>query len=79
MAGNNFFVIQGTICQATLHDKLQSNYLSQSCFKKYFEDRSGDIGVPLDGCDTILSKPWQDIIHYSHIIMFFGVRISLTA
>jgi hypothetical protein len=29
--------------------------------------------VTFDGCDdTILSVPYQDVIHYLHIIMFFG-------
>ena len=72
MAGDQYFMMQGTIMQATLHDKLQSCNLSQGCFKKYCDNCSGDIGVSFDGCDTILSIPWQDIVHYLHIIMFFG-------
>jgi hypothetical protein len=71
LAGDHFFVMQGTIHQATLYDKLQSNNL-WSCFKKYVDNCSGDAGVALDGCDTVLSVPWQDIIYYSHIIMLFG-------
>ena len=38
----------------------------------YLDNHSGDVGVTIDGCDTILSVPWQDIINYSHTIMFFG-------
>ena len=64
--------MQGTIQRATLHDELQSSNLSRGRFKKYFDNCSGDIGVSFDGSDTILSVPWQDIIHYSHIIMFLA-------
>jgi hypothetical protein len=39
---------------------------------KYFNNNSGDIEIAFDGCESILSIPWHDIIHYSHIIMFFG-------
>ncbi len=39
MAGAHFYVMQGRIVQTTLHNKLQSNFLSQSCF-----NRSGAIG-----------------------------------
>jgi hypothetical protein len=53
-------------------DELQSNNLSKSCFKKYFDNKSSDIAIAFDGCKSILSVPWHDIIHYSHVIMFFG-------
>ena len=71
-AGDQYFIMQGTIQQATLHDKLQSCNLSRGCFKNYFGNHSGDIGVTFEGCDTTLAVPCQDIFHYSPIIMFFG-------
>ncbi len=45
MAGEHFFVMQGTIHQATLYNELQSNIFSWSCFKKYFDNCRGDIGA----------------------------------
>ncbi len=72
MARDQYFVMQGTIQQATLHNKLQSCNLSRGHFKKYAANCSGDVGVTFDGCDTILSMPWQDFIHNSLIIMYFG-------
>jgi hypothetical protein len=71
MVGNNFFVMQGRVVQATLHNELLSNILSRSLFKKYNNNRSGDFGISFDGTETILSVPWQDLINYSHIVMFF--------
>jgi hypothetical protein len=72
MAGASFYIIQGTISRATLHDEIQSNKLSCSLFMKYFTNRSGDIGITFNGCNTTLSVPWHDVIYYSHIIKFFG-------
>jgi hypothetical protein len=72
MAGNKFFVMQGWIEQATLHDELQSNCLSRSLFKKYYNNRSGNFSISFDGTETILSVPWQDLINYAHIVMLFG-------
>ncbi len=72
MAGNHFFVMQGWIVRATLHNKLQSNLLSRTWFKKYYDNQSGNISLVFDGSNKTLSVPWQDIINYSHIIMFFG-------
>jgi hypothetical protein len=63
--------MQGTINRATLFDELWSNNLSKSHFKKYFDNMSGDVGIAFDGCESILSIPWNDIIHYSHVIMVF--------
>ena len=63
MAGDQYVVMQGTIQQATLHDKLQSCNLSRGCFKKYFNNGSGDIVMMFDGCETSILSP---------IIMFFG-------
>ncbi len=67
-----FFVTQGQIEQATLHDKIQSNCLLRGLFKKYYNNRSGDFVIFFDGIETILSVPWQDLINYSHIVMLFG-------
>jgi hypothetical protein len=68
--------MQGTMNRATLFDELQSNNLSKSHFMKYFHDMSGDIGIAFDGCESILSIPWHDIIYYSHVIMFFGKQFD---
>ncbi len=76
MSGDHFIVLQGTINQATLFDELWSSNLSQSHFKKYFNNMSGDIGIDFDGWDSILSVPWHDIIHYSHIIMFLASHLT---
>ena len=67
MAGDQYVVMQGTIQQATLHDKLQSCNLSRGCFKKYFNNGSGDIVMMFDGCETSILSP---------IIMFFGKPFS---
>jgi hypothetical protein len=72
MAGDSFFVIQGKIIWATLHDELISINLSCSRFTKYFTNRSGDFGISFDSCETILSVLWHDVIHYLHVMMFFG-------
>ena len=72
MAGDSFFVIQEKIIRATLHDELMSNNLSRSLFTKCFTNRSGDFGISFDSCEMILSVPWHDIIHYLHVVMFFG-------
>ncbi len=72
MSGDHFFVMQGTINRATLFNKLQPNNLSKNCFKKYFDNMSGNIGIAFDGCNSILSVPLHDIIHHSHIVMIFG-------
>ncbi len=72
MSGDHFVVMQGTINQVTLFNELQSNNLLKSHFKKYLDNMSGDIGIAFDGCEVILSIPWHDIIHFSHVIMFFG-------
>ena len=76
ITGDQYFVIQGTIRRATLHDKIQSCNLLWGRFLKYCDNRSGDIGVGFDGCDTILSISWLDIIGYSHIIMFLASHLT---
>ncbi len=63
MSGDHFVVMQGKIDRATLFNELRSNNLSKSCFKIYFDNNSGDIGIAFDGCKSILSVPWHDIIH----------------
>ncbi len=72
MVGNIFFVMQVWIVWATLHDEIQSNMLLRGLFKKYNNNRSGDFGFLFDGTETILLVLWQDLINYSHIVMFFG-------
>jgi hypothetical protein len=72
MSGDHFAVMQGIINRSTLFDELQSNNLSKSHFMKYFNDKRGDIGIAFNGCKSILSLPWHDIIYYSHVIMFLG-------
>ena len=72
MAGDHFVVLQETINQATLYNEIHSQKLSWSLFKKYLDNHSGDIGVTFDRDDNVLSVLWYDIIHYSHIVMFFG-------
>ncbi len=57
MSGDHFVVMQGTIDRATLFNELRSNNLSKSHFKKYFDNKSGDIGITFDGCESILSVP----------------------
>jgi hypothetical protein len=78
MARNKFFVMQGWIEQATLHNELQSNCLLRGLFKKYYNNRSGNFGISFDGTETILSVPWQDLINYSHIVMLFGKSFDQT-
>jgi hypothetical protein len=72
MAGDAFFVIQGTISRSTLCNKIQSGNLSQSRFLHYFTNRSGDIGIKFEGYKSTLSVPWHNVINFLHIIMFFG-------
>ena len=72
MAGDAFYVMQGTLIRATMHDELASKKLSMSRFKKSFFNKDGDFGFSFEGCTSILSVPWHDVIHCSHVIMFFG-------
>jgi hypothetical protein len=72
MSCDHFFVMQGTINWVTLFNELRLNNLSKSHFKKYHDNMSGDIGIAFDSCKSILSIPWHDIIHYSHVVMIFG-------
>ncbi len=76
MSGKQYILMQGCIVQATLHDKLVSKMLSWSRFKCYYKNRSGNIGVVFDRSSAILSVLWQNIINYSHIIMFFGKQFD---
>jgi hypothetical protein len=71
MAGYFFHVLQGTISRLTLHDEVTLNNLLWSRFMKYFTNLSGDFGILFKGSNQILSVPWHDVIHYSHIVMFF--------
>ena len=34
------------------------------------------VGVTFDGCDFILYVPWQDIIHYMHIVMLLASPLT---
>jgi hypothetical protein len=72
MAGDAFYVMQGTLIRATLHDQLAATKLSTSRFKKSFFNKDGDFGFSFEGCSTILSIPWYDVIHCSNVVMFFG-------
>jgi hypothetical protein len=66
------FCRPGKIIWETLYNELISNNLSRSHFTKYFTNRSGDFGISFDGCETVLSVPWHDVIHYLLVVMFFG-------
>ncbi len=70
MSGDSFYVLQGTISRATLYNEIRSNNLTKSQFMKYFANRSEDFGISFEGSNKILSVPWNDVIQYSHIIMF---------
>ena len=72
MAGDAFYVMQGTLIRASLHDQLAATKLSTSRFKKSFFNKDGDLGFLFEGCSTILSVPWYDVIHCSNVVMFFG-------
>lgn len=72
MAGAAYHVMQGTLIRATMHNELMSTKLSTSRFTKSFFNKVGDFGFSFDGCTTILSVPWHDVIHCSNVIMFFG-------
>ncbi len=72
MFGDSFYVLQGTISRATLYNKIRSKNLSRSRFMKYFLNLSRDFGISFVGCNDILPAPWQDVIEFSHIIMFFA-------
>jgi hypothetical protein len=72
MSGDSFYVLQGTISQATLYNKIGSKNLSQSRFMKYFANCSRDFGISCESCNKILSLPWHNVIEYSHTIMFFA-------
>jgi hypothetical protein len=72
MAGNAFHVMQGTLIRATLHNELVSRQLLCRRFRKSFFNKDGDFGFSFEGCLTILSVPWHDVIHCSNVIMFFG-------
>jgi hypothetical protein len=63
MAGDAFYVMQGKLIQATLHDQLAATKLSTSCFKNSFFNKDGDFGFSFEGCSTILSLPWYDVNH----------------
>ena len=58
MAGDAFYVMQGMLIRATLHDQLAATKLSTSRFKKSFFNKDGDFGF--------------DVIHCSKVVMFFG-------
>jgi hypothetical protein len=72
MAGDAFYVMQGTLIRAMLHDQLAATKLSTSCFKKSLFIKDGYFGFSFEGCSTILSVPWYDVIHCSNVVMCFG-------
>ena len=49
-----------------------------SLFTKYFFNKSSDFGISCDGCTTILSEPWHDVIHCAQVLMFFGKSFDLS-
>ena len=76
MAGDAFYVMQGTLIRATLHDQLVSNKLLTSYFRKSFFNKDGAFGFSFEGCATKLSVPWHDVIHCSNVIMLENASIS---
>ena len=66
MADDAFYVMQGMLIRATLHDQLSATKLSTSRFKKSFFNKGGDFGFSFEGCSTILSIPWYDPIPSSY-------------
>ncbi len=76
MSGNLYHVLQGTISRSTLRDEVTSKNLSRSQFIKYFTNLSGNFGISFEGSSQILSVPWNDVIQYSHIVMFFGKQFN---
>ncbi len=76
MSGDLYHVLQGTISRSTLRDEVTSKNLSRSRFVKYFTNLSGNFGILFEGSSQILSVPWNDVIQYSHIVMFFGKQFN---
>jgi hypothetical protein len=75
MAGDAFHVMQGMLIRSTLHNELVSNKLSSSRFRKSYFNKDGDFRFSFEGCATILSVPWHDVIQCSNVIMFFGKKL----
>ncbi len=76
MVGDQYIVLQGKLFCLTMHDKLMSGNLSQSRFVKCFKNLSGDFGISFEGTKHILSAPWQDVVQYCKVIMFFEKQFN---
>ena len=72
MAGDSFNVMQGILIRSTLHHGVVSKSLLRRIFTKYFFNKSRDFGISFDGCTTILSMPWHDVIHCAQLLMFLA-------
>ncbi|KAL3771989.1 hypothetical protein ACHAW5_004671 [Stephanodiscus triporus] len=72
MSGEMYYVLQGTISRSSFSDEVMSGNLSESHFVHYYDTRHGDFGISFNGTNQVLSVPWDDVIHYSKTVMFFG-------
>jgi len=76
MAGDQYLILQGKLFRSTMHDEVMSGNLSQSRFEKCFANLCGDFGISFEGTKNTLSVPWQDIVQYCNVVMFFGKQFD---